>query len=581
MKKQFLTLSIIAALTACSSDDDKNATTEATPAQLSGDFAGVATKADYSASGRVLISDANDGEALIYPNTLEGSYGTFSINAAGDWEYKLDKTNEMVIALVSSDMPSLQESAFSFKTADGTTSSVAISVDGIDVPATFSGALKFNVIYDDGSASGTVKVQDANPAEALFSPTQTLEAMYGDVTFDTDTGTWTYTLDQTQADAIALNYQGELDDADVPSLEDTFTIKSLDGTEQVVTITVKGSQLVPAVIEGLPEVDENGISAVAVNVNSIDAAGALTIVDPNFGQAKFQVQEEVATAYGTFNIDEMGAWTYQLDNTNAEVVALKGDGTAPTPLSESIKVMAIDGTAVDIPVTINGLVGGNLAAQINGDASDGSFVINTPVDAHTSGKATFRVQYPESASKDARIIFHGKTYKGAGEPQRTMANIILKSNGTIRMFNGTGASSNSNAFELEQTHVKGQWFDLAFTWDATQAVRDANGGYPEVSLSIDGQQITSAGGEVSGMPFPAFAISSSILNQGSKFIGFETKNGSGGPLYVDDIKIYSDVSGTTEVFTENFDTLNEGAEISVDYTNDSKTKQVVIGPIAP
>lgn len=569
MKKHFLTLAILTALTACGSDDDTQ-TIDPASADISGDFSATATKLT-DPTGRLIVADPNPGESLVYPATITGKFGSFDINAAGDWQYTLDDTNEQVIALVSSDMDPLVEDPFTIKTADGTTAQVAVTVEGVDVPAIVSGALTFSVFYDDGNASAQVRVSDANPAEAFFAPNQTPTASYGAVTFDSDTGIWTYDLDESKTDVQALNYTEETDTP--PTLDDTFVITTLDGTEATVTITIKGSQLVPAVIEGLP-VDENGVSMARVNVNSTDTTGDLTVSDPNFGQAKFQVQDDVATSYGTFSIDETGTWTYKLDNANAEVIALKGDGTAPDPLLDSVKVMSIDGTAVDIPIMVDGLVGGNLTAEVGTD-KDGKLAINIPAEAYEMGKAVFKLNYPEASSKDAKIILHGSKYKGS-ELNRTMIAMVLRSNGEIKLYNGT---SGTGTFVIDQTHTAGTWTDIEMTWDASQTARDANSGHASVSIKINGTPVSAASGEISGEFFPSFTVSSA-LGLMSSAQTFEVQSKGASSVYIDDLTIYSDTSGNTQAFSETFDNLPEGGALMVDYTDDTNTKEVLISPVA-
>ncbi|MDU0352596.1 VCBS domain-containing protein [Paraglaciecola aquimarina] len=566
MKKQFLALSIITALTACGGDDD-TPTIAATSAEISGDFSGIATKA-VNPTGTLNVSDANPYESLVYPATSTGQFGTFFINAAGEWEYTLDKSNEQVIALVSSDMDSLVESPFEVTTADGTSTSVDISIDGIDVPATFSGALTFSVFYDDGSASAKVSVSDANPAEALFASDQTPTAMYGVVTFDSEEGEWTYDLDESIAEVKALNY---VEDTETPpTLEDSFIIKSLDGTEATVAMTIKGSQLVPAVIEGLP-IDDEGESTAMVNINSPDVTGELTIIDPNFDEQRFQVQDATTTSYGAFSIDEMGAWSYTVDSTNADIIALKGDGTAPTPLSELIKVMAVDGTAVDIPITINGLVGGNLAAQIGGE-KDGKWVIDIADKTSLQGKATFLARYPESSAKDVKLVFSGRVWKGA-ELHRTYLAMTVRASGELRLNNETG---NGKFHTLTDTVEKGKPFAVELTWDGSA-------GLPaKLSLSIDGTPITAPDMTFnSDNTFTSMTVGAGLQNQGPGFFDVQTKGGD--TFEIDDFTLYSDVAGTeaNKVFEETFESADdndilEGKALNVDYLSNKSSNPVAL-----
>ena len=66
-----------------------------------------------------------------------------------------------------------------------------------------------------------------------------------------------------------------------------------------------------------------------------------------------------AETYGTFSIDAAGAWTYTLNDANADVQALNTGGT----LHELVTVATADGTTQVIDITINGA---NDAAVITG-----------------------------------------------------------------------------------------------------------------------------------------------------------------------------------------------------------------------
>ena len=77
----------------------------------------------------------------------------------------------------------------------------------------------------------------------------------------------------------------------------------------------------------------------------------------------FHVQTSGAKTYGTFSIDATGAWSYTLDDDNADVQALN---TASTPLHDLITVSTADGTRQLINITINGA---NDAAVITGTAT--------------------------------------------------------------------------------------------------------------------------------------------------------------------------------------------------------------------
>src|SRR5690348_3857273 len=122
-------------------------------------------------------------------------------------------------------------------------------------------------------------------------------------------GHWNYTLDNTNATVQALNV-GQ-------TLTDTFTVTTIDGTPQQVTITINGTNDA-AIISGTT----TGSVTEAGGVNNAitgtpTASGILTDTDvdntPNIFTA---VTSATASdnSYGSYTIDANGHWNYTLDN---------------------------------------------------------------------------------------------------------------------------------------------------------------------------------------------------------------------------------------------------------------------------
>ena len=147
---------------------------------------------------------------------------------------------------------------------------------------------------------------------------------------------WAYTLDDSDATVQALNI-GQ-------TLTDTFTATTVDGTAQLVTITINGANDA-AVISGTAS--GNVTEAGGVNngtPGTPTATGDLNASDvDNPADAWTAVGTATASAsgYGTFTIDAAGVWTYTLDNSNAAVEALNVGGT----LTDSFTVATVDGTS--------------------------------------------------------------------------------------------------------------------------------------------------------------------------------------------------------------------------------------------
>jgi VCBS repeat-containing protein len=172
-------------------------------------------------------------------------------------------------------------------------------------------------------------------------------------------GVWTYTLNNANATVQALN-AGQ-------TLNDTFTVTTVDGTAQAVTVTINGATDV-AVFAGTSTgaVIEAGGVANAI-AGAPTATGTLT--DANNLANTFQPVVANATStggFGTFTMTTGGVWTYSLNNANATVQALNATQT----LTDSFTVTAIDGTAQVVTVTINGtndaavIIGTNVGAVI-------------------------------------------------------------------------------------------------------------------------------------------------------------------------------------------------------------------------
>ncbi|WP_020477110.1 VCBS domain-containing protein [Catenovulum agarivorans] len=707
MKRKLLTLSIVAALTGCGGSDDQEVigftpNTETAP-EFVGEFSGIATKHAETGNptGQVVITDASPGESLFRPLEAVGTYGEFTMSANGTWTYTLwDNPKEFsatpehpeVTALTKAGLPDLLET-FTVTTADGTEKQFTVIIRGIDEPATFGGSLERAVSRDTGKGdtAGTVIVSDANPDEASFDLTQTTtpQVMYGSATFDPTTGDWTYDLDEMNADVMALTDSSQ-------SLTDSFTITSLDGTEQMVTVlvsgvdpvaatfvadntlttnedgtfsalvsvndgsfassiavtdpnymeetfkpldnvetalghvtidaagawsykidynkdavkailsndavdplptaadvltfetidgtlatvnlTLEGAQLVPAVVDGLPMV-EDGVSSSAVNVNLLTTAGSLTVSDTNSWQAAF-MPDTLATTYGSFTIDAAGSWSYTLSDDS---VALINAGTLVLPFTEQVTVKAQDGTEVTLPVSITSVEGVNYGAQIAGDSTGTKvWVMKIPGPTEAVGKASFTVRVPESNTKDVKIQFHGSEWQGGDVKVHLLSMALQPRSNAIFILDGTGTSTTGNSVKLDQPLTMGELLKFELTWDGSADALAANGDKPLLTLKLNGQPVTgtesASGSSIVNGEFPSFSTADvSMLNKGPKFFAVWTKDDL--PVDLDDFIVYSDVAGTTEIFSERFDAdgIAEGVEFTPDYINAGLTNTKTTG----
>ncbi|HSD38720.1 MAG TPA: VCBS domain-containing protein [Rhodocyclaceae bacterium] len=326
------------------------------------------TAGNLTASGSLSVADVDLGQnSFAAPATLSGAYGNFTFNAAtGAWTYAADNSQSAIQSLGAGQ--SLTDSIV-VKSLDGSASqTITVTINGNNDAAVIGGTATGTVFEDTAvtsgklTASGSLTVADVDAGQATFAAPASLAGSYGNFTFDTATGAWTYAADNAQT-AIQQLGVGQ-------SLTDTIVVKSLDGTaSQTITVTINGTNDV-AIIGGTATgtVTED----TAISGGNISASGALTIVDADLGQAGFATPASLTGAYGSFSFDTAtGAWTYAADNAQTAIQQL-GVGQS---LTDSIVVQSLDGSASQtITVTLNGTndiatITGSSTAAVTEDAN--------------------------------------------------------------------------------------------------------------------------------------------------------------------------------------------------------------------
>ncbi|MBR0784175.1 VCBS domain-containing protein [Bradyrhizobium iriomotense] len=306
------------------------------------------------ATGTLLAADvdnpANTFAAVNTPTASAHSYGSFTITAAGVWTYTLDNNNITVQALNNGG--TLTDS-FTVTSADGTAQTVTITINGSNDGAVISGTAAGSVIEAGGvangtpgtpTATGTLTDLDPDNAANTFTPVTTPKTSAGGFgTFTmTALGTWTYTLDNSNGTVQALNV-GD-------TLNDQFTVTTVDGTPQLVTITINGTNDA-ASISGTTT--GSVLEAGGIASGTPVATGTLTDTDlDNPANTFTAVTSPTASdgGYGTFTMTASGLWTYTLDNNNAVVDALDVGDT----ITDHFTVTSIDGTTQEVTIAIHG-----------------------------------------------------------------------------------------------------------------------------------------------------------------------------------------------------------------------------------
>ncbi|RWD87182.1 MAG: hypothetical protein EOS38_18470 [Mesorhizobium sp.] len=343
------TLTVTSADGTASYDIVVNITGTNDAAVITGDATGSVTEASGVANGTAGTSpatgdlDATDVDSLTdFSVVTNGVHGTLSINAAGEWSYALNEDDAAVQALNVGD-PALTDT-ITVQTSDGTQQNIVISINGAndaavitvngvqDTSVTEKGGVA-NGTPGDATASGDLNATDVDNA-ATFNTQTAASKSYGTFSIDAN-GTWNYTLDDNNAAVQALNSAGAN-----TTLHELVTVTTVDGTQQVIDITIHGANDAAALSSALLNLTEGNAAA------DISTSGSLTISDVD-SDPHFVAQAGTAGNYGTFAIDADGNWTYTASSAHDEFVA--GQHYA-----ENFDVVSADGTHTSVAIDILG-----------------------------------------------------------------------------------------------------------------------------------------------------------------------------------------------------------------------------------
>ncbi|WDE98511.1 VCBS domain-containing protein [Lentisphaera profundi] len=400
-------------------------------AQIAGSATGQVTEESaLQTSGTLTISDTDTGENHFSDTDYTGTLGTLHMTDSGAWTYDLDNSNTSVQALAQG---SSATDTITVKSADGTTHQITVTVNGTNDAAQIAGSATGQVTEESAlQTSGTLTISDTDTGEAHFSDTDyagTLGTLHM-----TDSGAWTYDLDNSNTSVQAL--------AQGARATDTITVKSADGTTHQITITVNGTNDV-AQIAGTN-------SGQVTEESALQTSGTLTISDTDTGEAHFS-DTDYAGTLGTLHMTDSGAWTYDLDNSNTTVQALAQGSSA----TDTITVKSADGSTHQITLTVNGT---NDAAQITGTHSG---QVTEETSLQTSGTLTI------SDTDTGEAHFSNTDYAG------TL--------GTLHM-----TDSGAWTYDLDNSNTTVQALAQGSSATDTITVKSADGSTHQITLTVNG-----------------------------------------------------------------------------------------------
>src|SRR5690606_2779263 len=136
--------------------------------------------------GSLTLTDLDATAATVVPKTEAGSYGSFTIDAAGVWSYTTtDALNQLNAGEVVTEV-------FTVATSDGGSASVTVNITGTNDVATLTSAT-VDLTESDAvlTTGGSLTLTDLDATAATVVP-KTEAGSYGSFTIDA-AGVWSYT----------------------------------------------------------------------------------------------------------------------------------------------------------------------------------------------------------------------------------------------------------------------------------------------------------------------------------------------------------------------------------------------------
>ncbi|MDR1994742.1 VCBS domain-containing protein [Azonexus sp.] len=289
------------------------------PATFAGDTTASVTEdsGDYTRTGTITVTDPDSPETVVAQSGVEGKYGSFSIDADGNWTYVADNAKLKPLSTTTQDTD-----VFTITSADGTTFDIVITLNGInDAPTAADDS--FTTAYNTPKSGTLPDASDVDSGQTV-TYAKGSDPSHGTVVVNAD-GSYTYTP--------ATDYTGT----------DSFTYTVSDGIDSnTYTVSITISANVPATFAG------DTTASVTEDSGDYTRTGTITVTDPDSPET-IVAQTDVEGKYGTFSIDADGNWTYVADNAKLQPLSTTAQDT------DVFTITSADGTTFDIVITLNGV----------------------------------------------------------------------------------------------------------------------------------------------------------------------------------------------------------------------------------
>jgi VCBS repeat-containing protein len=283
-----------------------------------------------TATANLNSNDVDNGQndkwtVVTTPSANNTTYGKYTIDSAGVWNYAADETNSAVQALNLG--TSITDTFVAYTIDNSASQTVTVTINGTNdtavitstAPAALGSVIEAgglaNAISGTPTATGDLNSTDVDAGQndkwSVIGVPVTNNGAYGKYSISS-TGAWTYTVDNANGSVQALNVG--------TSITDTFVAYTIDGTaSQTVTVTINGANDTAVISNFTGTATEAG--GTSNGTPGTTASGTLTISDPDDTYPGWSTSSTAGT-YGNYTLNAAGAWTYTLSDSSSATQAL-------------------------------------------------------------------------------------------------------------------------------------------------------------------------------------------------------------------------------------------------------------------
>ncbi|GLQ74857.1 VCBS domain-containing protein [Vibrio penaeicida] len=439
---------------------------------VSGDVSGTAEEnSSTPASGKLDATESNsDDSASFIPkeggNALQGTYGTFEIDAAGNWVYNLYNGQPHVEKL-SPDSSVTETFVVTAVDSFGVTTreTVTVTITGTNDDPVISGDAT-GVVAETAitTASGSLVTADVDEAD-ISSYSVTTASSYGTMTVNPTTGVWEYVVDSNNTTVNSLGKGSSIVDTAVVTVTDKF-----GGTDTMtINITINGENDTPVIVGNLP----SDTDATAQEESVITVTGQLNSGDPDVLDTPDSHIWEVLndnSPYGSMSIDQSGEWTFDLDNSHSDIQELGAGEEIVFEYQIKVSDQHNESDTQTVSITVKG--------------TNDTPTVSGPLTGSTSEDGT------SSTTGDLNVsdvdVNDTHTWSVTGSDTGTYGSITVDANGvwTYTLANGSDAVQNLAAGQTEQDTFQISVFDGTETVTKTVTI-DVQGSNDTPSITGD------------------------------------------------------------------------------------------------